>query len=393
VSTSTTTRPSRDLPGFARRNRVTLGLGTAVVLALLLVTWLGRDSGGHGGHLDPENPAPGGARALAQVLADHGVPVDVVRGRRAFADAKVDSGTTVMVSNPEDLGSRTFAEVDERVKATSGSILVIAGVTAVVADGLGVTENDLSTATERERTPADCFPAQPLLDGLTLTVDGNGLGVPGEGCFGNAAGRLLLVDPTAHRWVLLDGTPLSNDQVDRDDNAAVGLRLLGQRDRVVWYVADPDEIAAGEATDVGRLLPPWLVPAAWLLCIAALALLLQRGRRLGPLVVEPVPVTIRALESTTALGRLYEKARDRRHAANLLVEGTAGRLRQLLGAAPSATREELLRAIALRTGRSVEQIRALLPDPVAIEKNVRSDADLVTLAQELTQLEEEVRTV
>lgn len=393
MTTTAPTSTTTDLPGFVRRNRVAIRLGAAIVCALLLVTWFGRDSGGRGGHLDPENPAPGGARALAQVLADQGVHLEVVRGRTAFDEAKIDARTTVVVSNPEALGSATFADVDQRVKSTSGSVLVIAGLSPVVADGIGLTQKDFSTATERDRTPADCKPAQPLLDGLTLTLAGNGLGVPGDGCFGDAAGRLLLVDPTAHRWVLVDGTPISNEEIDRDENAAVALRLLGQRDRVVWYVADASEISAGEATDIGRLLPHPLVPTAWLLGLAVIALLLQRGRRFGPLVVEPMPVTIRALESTTALGRLYEKARDRQHAAMLLVEGTSGRLRKVLGADPTATREELLRAVATRTARSVEGVAALLPDAATISTNVRSDADLVTLAQELTQLEEEVRTL
>jgi len=385
MSTVTTTAPG--LPGFVRRNRVALALGVAVFCTLLLVTWLGRGSASTGGYLDPQNASPDGARALAQVLGDHGVKVDVVRGSKAFEKAEVDPFTTVVVSNPQSLGRRTFAEVDDRIRTTSGSILVIAGLSPTVADGLGIGEKDLSTTTDRDRTPANCTPAQPLLDGLTLTTPGNTLGVPGNGCFGDRAGRLLRIDLGGRRWVLLDGTAMTNDAIDKDENAAVTLRLLGQRDKVVWYVADPDEVQAGEGTGISRLLPKWLVPSVWLVLIAAIALLLQRGRRLGPLVTEPMPVTIKALESTTALGRLYEKSRDRWHAAELLVDGTLGRLRRTLGSSPGASREDLVLAIATRTGRPLQQVADLL-DTV-----VRTDADLVALAQELTQLEEEVRTV
>ena len=104
-----------------------------------------------------------------------------------------------------------------------------------------------------------------------------------------------------------------------------------------------------------------------------------------------MPVTIRALETTTSLGRLYEKARDRRHAAELLVEGARRRLRQVLGAAPTASVEDLVRSVAVRSGRPVQQVVGLLGEDAS--RNVRSDTDLVALAQELTQLEEEVRTV
>jgi len=374
------------MTGVVRRNRVPIALGVAVFGALLLLTWLGRDTG-RSGYLDPESTSPSGARALAQVLRDHGVPVDIVRSRRAFENARVGFDTTVMVSNPQALGSRTFAEVNDRMYDNHGSVLVIAGLSPAVADGLDVTEKDLSTATDAERTPAACSPEQPLLDGLTLTLQGSGIGVPGDGCFGTPAGRLLLIDPSGHRWVLVDGFPISNDQIDRDENAAVALRLLGQRDRVVWYVANPDDVQAGEGTGVGRLLPRWLVPSVWLLGIAALALMLQRGRRLGPLVTEPMPVTIKALESTTALGRLYEKSRDRWHAAELLVDATLGRVRRTLGEPPGASRDDVIRAVAMRSGRPVQQVTDLF-DTV-----VRTDADLVALAQELTKVEEEVRTV
>jgi len=389
--TTTTTTPTVGLPDFAQRNRVPIALGLAAVCVLLLVTWLGRDSGSVGGYLDPQSAGRGGARALAQVLGDHGEPVEIVRGRHALEEADVDARTTVVVSNAVDLGKRTFAEVDDRVRSTNGGVLVVIGISPSVADGLGLTANDFSTATEDETTPADCSPAEPLVDGLSLTSPGSGYGVPGDGCFGTSGGRLLLVDRGAHRWVLVDGSPMTNDQVDRGQNAAVGLRLLGQRDRVVWYVADPGDVLPGEGTGISRLLPRWIKPSIWLIGIAVVALMIQRGRRLGPLVTEPLPVTIRALESTTALGRLYAKARDRQHAAALLVDGTAARLGVLLGVAPTASRDELVQATGTRTGRGVDNVAALLSTNA--HERVRSDTDLVRLAQELTQLEEEVRTV
>ena len=46
----------------------------------------------------------------------------------------------------------------------------------------------------------------------------------------------LLAEPRPGLVLLGAGEALSNDQVLRADNAAVGLRLLGQSDRLVWYV-------------------------------------------------------------------------------------------------------------------------------------------------------------
>lgn len=376
-------------PGFVRRNRVTIGLTLAVLLTLTVLSWLGRGDAGRGGQLDPENPKPGGARAVAQVLGDHGVPVDIARGKRALAGAGIDADTTVVVSNPGALGESTWTDLNRRVEG-GGAVLVVAGLSLPVIDGLGLSESDLREGPDGPEE-SQCSPGQPLVDGLTLESEPNAA-VAGDGCFGDAQHRQLLVDQDQRRWVLTNPFPLTNSEIDRADNAAVVLRLLGQRERVVWYVADATDTVATDAVGLSRLLPDWLIPSLWLLAVSAGALLLWRGRRLGPLVTEPVPVTIKALESTTALGRLYERARDRPHAARLLIEGSAGRLASHLGLSASLTRDELVRAVAAETGRPVEAVTTLLPEPSRIRESVRSDADLVTLAQNLHHLEEEVRT-
>ena len=80
----------------------------------------------------------------------------------------------------------------------------------------------------------------------------------------------------------------TNAHVTDADNAAVALRLLGRHDRLVWYVPDLRDVPAGDAGSVRAQLPAGLVPALWLVAAAVLAMILWRGRRLGPLVVEPL---------------------------------------------------------------------------------------------------------
>lgn len=384
--------PTGPSGGFVRRNRVALGLTLAVITTLVLVSWANRDQAGSGGFLDPENADPSGARAVAQVLEDQGVPVEIVRGRAALEAATLDEDTTVVMTNPEHLGESTWSDLDTRVRR-AGAVLVVAGLSLPVADGLGLGKSDLTPGPSERTVAADCSPEVDLMAGLSLTSEWDTPGVKGDGCFGDAiTGRQLLVDRQEHRWVLTNPHPVSNEDVDLGENAAVVLRLFGQRDRVVWYVAKVDDTLVSDGVGLSRLLPPWLVPSLWLLAVATLALLLVRGRRLGPLVVEPIPVTIKALESTTALGRLYEQARDRVHAADLLVDGTARRLGLALGLAEYSPRADLARAVADRTGRGLAEVSALLPDRGRIAESIRSDADLVALAQNLHQLEEEVRT-
>lgn len=376
--------------GFVRRNRVAIGFGVVVVLVLLALTWISRDNATRGGFLDPDNADPSGARAVARVLADHGVPVSVVRSKAALAASGIDDRTTVMVTSPDALGASTWTDLDDRVSG-AGAVLVVAGLSPAVVDGLGLSEHDLVEAPDREVVAAACSPEQPLVDGLTLTSSGGALAVPGDGCFGDSRHRQLLVDERGHRWVLTNPLPVSNEEVDRGDNAAVVLRLLGQRDRVVWYVPDAADTLVSDGIGISRLLPDWLVPSLWLLGVSVLASMLWQARRLGPLVTEPLPVTIKALESTTTLGRLYERARDRTHAAGLLVDGSARRLGAQLGLSPRATRDELVRAVAARTGRAESEVSGLLPETDRLASLVRGDTDLVTLAQNLHRLEEEVR--
>ena len=155
-------------------------------------------------------------------------------------------------------------------------------------------------------------------------------GGPVTGCFpgtGDPSAALVArVDRAVPTYVLGGVDVLTNDRVDDADNAAVALRLLGQGDRLVWYVPDLRDVAAGDAGSLRAQLPGGLVPALWLLAVAVLATMLWRGRRLGPLVVEPLPVVVKAVESTRGRGRLYARVRDRPHAAGILRAATRRRL-------------------------------------------------------------------
>jgi hypothetical protein len=178
---------------------------------------------------------------------------------------------------------------------------------------------------------------------------------------------------------------LTNDAVDRADNAAVALRLLGQHDRLVWYVPDRRDVAAGDAGSLRAQLPAWLFPGLWLVAAAVLATLLWRGRRLGPLVVEPLPVVVRAIEATRGRGRLYRRVRDRSHVAGILRAATSRRLTVLLRLSPGTPTDALVTALGRATARDEGALRDLLET-----RTVPDDRALAQLADDLTALEKEV---
>ena len=180
---------------------------------------------------------------------------------------------------------------------------------------------------------------------------------------------------------------IENDQVLRADNAAVALRVLGQHSRVVWYVPSLDDLVGDDGVGLRSLLPTWLMPGVWLLGLVMLAVIWWRGRRLGALAVEPLPVTVRSLETTEARGRLYRSASARGHAADVLRRSTRDDLSTHLRL-PHDEVEALVRDVAARLDRPAADIETLIGDRAAAPG---TDDELIHLASALAELDREVR--
>ncbi|GAA1759793.1 DUF4350 domain-containing protein [Nocardioides hankookensis] len=353
------------------------GLVLAVVTAIVLA---GQDSG-RTAALDPDNPGPGGAQAIARVLEDQGVDLTVVRSADALDDTDVDADTTVVVTSTELLGRST---TDRLLDRTAAGRLVVVEPGPGTTDALGVTELPTTVQVD-DAVSAGC--ADPTYAGLSVAVDDALAYAVDGGCFPTDDGSLL-VEPRPRVELLGAGQALSNDQVLRADNAAVGLRLLGTSDRLVWYVPSLDDLVADDGVSVSTLLPPWLRPALWLVAIATLGLMVWRARRLGPLAIEPLPVAVKAIETTRSRGRLYRKAGDRAHAAAVLRSAARGRVAELLRLGAHPDPDALVRDVARHTGRPLAEVDALI-GPRATPPS--TDHDLITLADQLAELEKEVR--
>ncbi len=365
-----------------RRHRATV-LIVVAVLAALGVGVLSADEPTTSATYDPANPGPGGARATAEVLRDEGVDVTVVRGAAELEEVDVTGTTTVVVTSADLLGRSTAGRLLDHA---GGATLVVVEPGPGTTEALGVQELP-SSSLPSGPVRSDCD--DPVLGDLEVEVD-RALAYPGPGCFAVEDG--VLVGQPRDGLVLLGAAEaLRNDQVLRADNAAAVLRLLGQQPRLVWYVPELTDLVGDDGVSLQTLLPPWLRPALLLVLVGALALVAGRARRLGPLVVEPLPVVVRALETTRSRGRLYRKAGDRDHAAGALRRATRRRLGVSL-AVPHpddpAHVDRLLDQLAARVDRPRSEL-ALLLDPAAPPPT--HDRDLITLAGALAALEEEVR--
>ncbi len=350
-------------------------LGVALVLALVAISVLTRDQAAFGDPLDPRNPSRDGAQAVARVLDRHGVGVTVVRGEDALLDHPVDAETTVVITNPAALGRTTADRL--RAHARSAGALVVVGDAGPVSLWFGGEAGSRLSGTHR----AHCDVG--LVRGLAVRTYGAGL--RHEGCFG-ADGSAALVR-RRDLWLLTSPGSLTNQHVLEADNAALALRLLGQHRRTVWYVADVADTPASDGVRLSALLPPSLVPSLFLLLAAVAVLLVWRGRRLGPVVTEPLPVVVRAAESTRSRGQIYRRTHDRHHAATALVRATRTRLAATLRLPRDTPPDELAAAVAARTGGDPAAVHHLLADP-----DITHDSQLVALGQQLTRIENEVGT-
>ena len=178
--------------------------------------------------------------------------------------------------------------------------------------------------------------------------------MPGGDCFGGAI--------AVRDGLVLVGAPqlLTNDQVLRADNAAVALRLLGQSDRLVWYVASYYDLVGDDGVDFCSLLPDFVVPGL----LAAGARHARAGRcggcggsaRWPP---SRCPVVVKAIETTRSRGRLYRRSGDRGHAAEALRAATRERLRARLRLGATTDEATLVRDVARHVGRPEHEVGAL----------------------------------
>ncbi|KAA1419067.1 DUF4350 domain-containing protein [Nocardioides humilatus] len=364
---------------FVRRHRLWIGVVTAVLVAITISIWASSGDQSRTRPLDPDNPDPDGAQALARVLEDRGVEVDVARSADELHAAGAGDGTTVLVTGTDQLAPSTL---DRLQRDTRGAEVVLVQPPPYLLDAV---QTGLDTSIAADETTGDC--ADDRFDGLTLTVDRAEAYATSTGCFASRGGYVLARGPGETTYFGADQA-LTNDQVLRGDNAAVALRLLGTHDRLVWYLPTFDDAAADETVSLWSFAPRWLVPSLWLGFFAIVAVMWWRGRRLGRLAVEPLPVVVRAVETTRSRGRLYRQVDDRAYATSALRSAARRRLAEHLRLGRGATEAEVITAVARHVGRREDEIGALLahhaPAPL-------HDQDLVGLAQTLTQLDTEVR--
>ncbi|WP_435743878.1 DUF4350 domain-containing protein [Microbacterium sp. PMB16] len=380
----TTVEQSNAAPSTAepRPQRMRTIVGWVIVIALVLLVAfvairVSASSPSNRDALDPEARDDAGALALAEILRDQGVEVSIFRSR-ADARAALDDDATLVMTNPYTLTDDGLAEFID----PAGRVVFLSAGSHLL-NVLDIGDNAPGTS---EPVSAECSIPQFAEVG---TIRPDRFFSPADGvdaCFGDVDGAAVLVDERGDdERVVVEGTRLfSNAYLAENGNAALALALLGQTDRVVWYVpsfADTD-IESESPDTLGSLTPPWVTPVILLLLAAGIATAVWRGQRFGPLVAETLPVTVRASETMHGRARLTAQAADAAHAGQALRDGAQRRLARRLGLAVHAGADEVADAASDRLRIPRGTLQALLAGPLPAD-----DAALVELARRLDELE------
>ncbi|MGN9783662.1 DUF4350 domain-containing protein [Nonomuraea sp. ZG12] len=355
-------------------------LGLIVVLVAAGTVLFGPDQGERRA-LDPADTSLRGSKALAELLRAEGVTVDRVDSVEEAA-AK-GPGRLLLITSTLFFNDFDLAEIQGDRVLVNGF-----GSLDALAPGVEIAE---SSVRQRSREPECSLPAaraagSAFIGGAAFTGPRGAVG-----CYPAGDGWTLVSYPNAGGTTTVLGSAdfMTNQRLSEDGNAALALNLLSTGKPVTWLVP-PDDPPPGQlpgraGRSVYDLMPAWIPWAVLMACLTVVLVAFWRGRRLGPVVVERLPVVVRAAETVEGRGQLYRARRARARAADSLRAGTIDRLTPRLGLYSGADRHQIVTALAVRTGEDQQQVGGALYGPPPAD-----DAGLVALAGYLDFIERKV---
>lgn len=375
----------------------------AAVLAILTcfaiyLVYSGSDSNDR--LLDTSSVDKRGAAGYVHLLKARGYDVDVARNGLTIQTALNQAGadTTVMVA-PDAAVYGGLGRSLQRSKASrivllspSQQILSAAKIDAERLDRQSAVSTSTrpecsseltapvrevpaslsSTSYETENASAVCFPTVPAVQGVSR-------------------GGLLVFDKPNQTTIVL-GTvhPLTNGYLATKDSAALGLSLVKGTKKVVWI--DP-KLADFKNTTPTRQQPSrdlpqklsWMNSLKWWALFLIAMVGVWRGRRLGRIVTEYLPVMVKSSETARGLGRMYSSSKSYERSLQLLQSAASVRIAKLLGVHPSTSQQDLIVIIAQSLGRQEPEISTILC------RKANSAADLVAGTANLDSLEHQIK--
>ena len=378
-----------------RRGRTWLLLAAVLAVGTLVLFVIQGGVRAQAGLLDPESPGSTGSGALVEVLRAHGVTVTAARSLDAALDA-VDAADDATLLLFDEFATLDADRLDELAGSGARLVVVEPGFRALESLAPGVRMAGAADGAIDD-VACDARPATRA-EGLSagqrlLTIDETARDAGWQGCFAQGDGFAAAVGPTADgpdaasdRLSLVAATTVfENARIDEAGNAAFAIGLLGATSDLVWYLPGPADAEATTAPTLGELTPGWVSPVLVLALIVTVVAGLWQGRRLGPLVVERLPVTVPAGETRQGRARLYARSAQRTHALDQMRVAAIRRLAGALRLPRSTDVTAVAQAAAQATGRDATSVVHLLVDELPAD-----DRRFVALATALDDLEHDV---
>jgi hypothetical protein len=319
-----------------------------------------------------DESGPGGTLALERFLQRMGLEV-------RSEQEPPDRGTYVLLRDlrTEEQAERLLSWVVE-----GGRLVVAEPGSSLLAEAGLQPRQSIGSSRPEVLHPACVAPEIAGVEALAVAPDDAGFsGLPTRaiGCFpGDDHDPFLVVVPRGSGTIIgLGGvSPLTNEFLRTEGNAALALRLVGSGGPVVFGPPVPSGFGAGKG--LWASLPSRAKGAAVVLVLAAGLFAVSRGRRLGRPVQEEPLVVVPASQLAQAAANLYRNAGAAGHAGALLRRAAAWRLAGrfgLRGADPEAVGRVLV-ADGMRDALDVLD----RPDP-------RDDDELVALGRDVARVE------
>ena len=333
-----------------------------------------------GGPLDPESTGSEGAHALVTLLRDRGVTVVVATNVDEAVNA-ARPGSLLLFGQTQRV---TTEPLLTRLADAPGDLLLLEPTSRARA---ALSPGIRNASSGSPKTTPDCALREANQAGSVDLGLSNTFQAVGDRTVSSCYGGALVRYWDRNRTVTVVGSTefMTNGALLRAGNAALAMNLAGEHSRLVWFT--PQHIEGGPAGK-GRILD--LIPDSvnWMviqLCLTVGLVALWKGRRIGPLVAEELPVVVRASETVEGRGRLYRSRRARDRAAEALRIAALQRLKPRLGLGVDTSPSAVVQAVAARNHYDPDMLwRILFGPPPA------TDADLVQLTRTLDEIERQV---
>jgi hypothetical protein len=359
-----------------------------VVLILVLLAGIGAGSAyltaeRPGGRMDPNSTGPAGAHALVTLLRSYGVEV-VVAQTVGDAENAAHSGTLLLVAQTQ------FVTDDALLRQLVGTPADLLVVEPTARARAALTPALRSGATSKTDLEPDCDLREADRAGSVQFGQSNTYQPTGRQVITSCYAGALVRYRDGTRTVTVVGNTgfMTNGGLSRAGNAALAMNLAGDRPRMVWFAPQHPQGESRSGTRITDLIPDNVTWMVWQLWLAVLLLALWKGRRVGPLVAEDLPVVVRASETVEGRGRLYRSRRARDRAAHALRNATLQRLLPRLGLTVNAPAAAVAVAVAQRCAADPQSAHHKLFGPPPV-----TDAELVDLAHALDDIERQVTHV